>query len=366
MKILHAGNLVNIGYYFVRELRKYNINAELLMHKDPGPTDDPLNYDPELKGKYPEWIKIYDLKGSWKIQIMKLMRSKKYDLIHAYVEAPIFAQFSSRPFIAHVLGSDLRELAFTKSLRGFLLRRAYKKAKVVLFYEPKLLPYLKKLGVKRKIFFPYTPNDVFYPKNVRLEELKDKFVIFHPARADWKIKGNDILIKGFAKFVKNNPNGILMIVEHGKNLSKDMIRNRELVNELKIIENVKFLKGPLNTTDLAYYYNYSDVVADQFALGEGGVIYLEAMACRKPVLINLDQSEQKKVFDEPPPIVNAKNSDEISDCLEKLKDKKIREEIGNKSYEWVKTYLDKDKSIKKLIKIYEKILNHESLDEFMV
>lgn len=171
--------------------------------------------------------------------------------------------------------------------------------------------------MKRKIFFPYTPNDVFYPKNVQRNELKDNFLVFHPTRADWKIKGNDILIKGFAKFVKNNLNAILMIVEHGKKLSEDMIRNHKLIDELKITDNVKIIEGPLNTTDLAYYYNCADVVADQFKLGEGGVIYLEAMACKKPVLINLDQIEQKKVFEEPPPIINAKNSDEINDCLEK-------------------------------------------------
>lgn len=366
MNILHVGNLVNIGYYYVKELREYKINAELLMNKNPGPTDDPLNYDPKLMGEYPEWIKLYNLQNNWKIQIMKLMRNKRYDLIHAYVEAPIFAQFSNKPYIAHVLGSDLRELAFTKTLKGFLLRRAYKKAKVVLFYEPKLLPHLKKLGIKRKIFFPYSPNEVFYPQNKKLEEFKNNFLIFHPTRADWKNKGNDILIEGFAKFVKNNPSAILMIIEHGKNLSKDMIRNRELIDELKITNNVKFIEGPLNTTDLALYYNYADIIADQFKLGEGGAIYLEAMACKKPVLINLDQSEQKKVFKEPPPIVSAKNANEINECLELLKDPDTRKNIGEKSHEWVKTYLNKDKSIKKLISIYEKILNDESLDEFII
>ena len=130
---------------------------------------------------------------------------------------------------------------------------------------------------------------------------------------------------GYSTITMNNLNPIafttiiiaMIIGGCGKKLSEDMIRNHKLIDELKITDNVKIIEGPLNTTDLAYYYNCADVVADQFKLGEGGVIYLEAMACKKPVLINLDQIEQKKVFEEPPPIINAKNSDEINDCLEK-------------------------------------------------
>jgi glycosyltransferase involved in cell wall biosynthesis len=364
MRILHSGNLVNVGYYHAKELRKQNISTDLLMNKNPGPTDNPLNYDDELS-KYPEWIKFYDLNKHWKFFMMKTMRNKQYDLIHAYVEAPIFAQFSNKPFLAHVLGSDLRELAFTNSLKGFLLRRAYKKARVVLFSNKKDLVSLKKLGLKNNIFFPLTPNEIFYPTKERFSDFQNNFVIFHPSRIDWRDKGNNILIEGFAKFVKNNSNAILVMVKHTKEATKDIIRTEDLIKKLKIENSVKIIDGPLNAVNLAKYYNSSDVIADQFTLGENGVICLEAMACKKPVLIKIEKTDNDGIESQLP-IVNVSNPDEINESLENLKDEKIRNEIASKSYEWIKNNRNKDKLIQKLIIIYKKILNNESLEEFTV
>jgi len=207
MKILYAGNMANVGYMICRQLRKDGIDIELLMEKNPPITSDPLNFDPELTNKYPDWIILYDkTKSSWKFDILKTMRNKKYDLIHAHVELPIFAYLSRRPYIAQVLGSDLRELAFQQSLRGWLLRRAYKKAKVIFFYEPLDPVLLAKLNLNTGIHLPVMWDTSFFkPKTIDKKNYNNYFVIFHPANLEWRLKGNDILIKGFAKFVQIHP-----------------------------------------------------------------------------------------------------------------------------------------------------------------
>jgi len=155
MRILHAGNMVNLGYVVVNNLRKVGVDADLLTEKNPHKMSDPVNIDSSLKENYPDWIKLFDKKkANWKIDVLKTMRDKKYDLIHSYVEFPIFSYISRRPFLAYAQGSDLRELAFSKSLKGNLLRRAYKKAKVVITAQPDHVPLMSKLKITRWLFLP--------------------------------------------------------------------------------------------------------------------------------------------------------------------------------------------------------------------
>ena len=71
MRILHAGNMVNLGYVITKQLRNENVDAELVMEKNPTQMSDPLVFDPDLT-KYPEWIHfINKTKLSWKLNLIK-------------------------------------------------------------------------------------------------------------------------------------------------------------------------------------------------------------------------------------------------------------------------------------------------------
>ena len=133
--------MANLGYVICRQLKKSGFEVELLMEKNPPKAADPLRFDPMLNNQFPDWISFYDkTRSNWKIEIIKKMRDRKYDLIHAYVELPIFAYFSRRNFVAHTQGSDFREMAMGNSIRGILLRRAYKRSKAILFFQPDHYP----------------------------------------------------------------------------------------------------------------------------------------------------------------------------------------------------------------------------------
>ena len=43
--------MVNLGYIIARQLRKNNLDVDLLMEKNPPKTSDPLKFDPELKNE---------------------------------------------------------------------------------------------------------------------------------------------------------------------------------------------------------------------------------------------------------------------------------------------------------------------------
>jgi len=361
MKILHAGNMANLGYTITRQLRKNGIEADLLMQKNPPKGSDPIRFDPEIHNEYPEWIEFFDKsKWSWKINVIKKMRDKKYDLIHAYVEFPIFAYFSSKTIVSNTQGSDFRELAFTNSLRGILLRRAYKKSKAILFFQPDHLPLFSKLKLKNGIFLPPLWDTSFFkPNEVNREEFGDKFLIFHPANLEWRLKGNDVLIKGYAEFVKNNSKALLIIVDRGI----DSKKTHELVNNLGIENNVRFVEGPLNSSELLRFYNLSDVIADQFKLGALGSIGWETFSCAKPLIAFINEKQYKEVYGEVPPIANASTVTLINKQLENLSDFNLRKKLGIAARNWIIKYHSPNNFSKKLVKLYQSILDDEPIEQ---
>ena len=353
--------MANLAYSNVKLLRKNGLDLELLMQKNPPKGSNPLLFDPSLENKYPKWAYFYDKsKTSWKLQVIKKMRNKEYDLIHAYVELPIFAYISRKIFVANTQGSDFRELALSNSVRGFLLRRSYKKAKAVLFFQPDHLPLFKKLKLKNGIFIPPSWDTSFFkPDESSRNEFGENFIIFHPANLEWRLKGNDILFNGYAKFVKDYPNSILIIVDRGI----DSKKSHDLILKLGIEKNVKFIPGPLNSTELLRYYNSADVIADQFVLGALGSIGWETFSCSKPLLAYVNEEQYSKVYGESPPISNASTSSMVSQQLHKLLDNKFRKELGNKSYSWIIKHHSPIIFSKKITKLYKGILNNESIDQ---
>ena len=171
MRTLHCGNLANVGYMISKQLREAGQDQFLLMEKNPPQGSDPKNFDSTLGDEYPDWIIFYDKKKfSWKRDLIRIMRDKQFDLLHAHVELPIFAYLSRRPFLSHPMGRDLREMAFTNSLRGILLRRAYRKSKAIFFGGPGLYSLLLKLKIQKTIFLPFVHDVSFFkPQSIENE-----------------------------------------------------------------------------------------------------------------------------------------------------------------------------------------------------
>ena len=118
-----------------------------------------------MNGKYPPWIYFFEVnKTGWKRRVLKVLRDKKYDLIQGQSELLIFAYLSRRPYIAQAIGTDLREKAFTNSLHGILLRRAFKKAKLLFFTAPIDTKFLAELKINTKIYVPLMWDTNFFTR----------------------------------------------------------------------------------------------------------------------------------------------------------------------------------------------------------
>jgi len=236
-----------------------------------------------------------------------------------------------------------------------LLRRAYNRAKVIIASSPEVIELLSKLKLKHAIFLPVLMDMSFF-KPAELSSKSEKFTILHPVNLDWKVKGNDKIIRGFAKFVKDFPQSLLIIVDRGI----DSQRTHELVRKLDLENNIQFVKGPLNYHELLNYYQKSDVITEQFLVGEFGGIGRESLCVGKPLLGFFHVSKYEKIFGKAPPVINAQSPDEISKELFILSDSQVRKKIGEEGREWAKRYHSSEVYIQKIKIIYDSVLNDEN------
>lgn len=355
MRILQAGN-ANFGYVMARELRKKGIETDLLISKQiisgsDASINDPLSHDKNLDS-YPDWVIFGDINKRTKIfNIANIM--KKYDLIHAYNAVPIHAMFSKRPYLAQSGGDDLRIKAFEKSITGYLLRRAYRKADQFVYVWPIHKPFVEKLGLKNAIYLPRIWDTQNFIRKKQEKSERKSLKIFLPTTEDWQTKGNDKFLKAFVKLCKEDFDVFLYYVDWGK----DTERAKELFDSPHVKSKVEIIPGPISREKMAQYMENSDIVADQFNSGSFTRLGIESFIFGIPLLINLDEELHASLHGDSPPIINGKNSEEIFDKLkEMVNSKEILTELGKKANEWGKKHFDLEKNIEKYVEIYQNIL----------
>lgn len=357
MRILHVGN-ADSGYVITKELRKIGWDCEFITPKQMiyginEKVSNPLNFDDDLKDELPEWMSTYDLnEKGWKRKLIKKMR--QYDLIHAYMEAPIFGLFSGKPMISQSVGDDLRELAFKNSLKGLLLRKAYGRSKMHIFEWPPHKPFVEKLKIKNSVFIPKI-WDFSYFQNSNLEKNNKKtLILFHPLTQNWKEKGNDKFLKGFVKLCKAKQDVFLYYVEWGSdaNNAKDLLDHPEVRKRIKTID------GPIPKNKMLEYMQKSDILVDQFNSGSFTRTGIEGMSFGIPLLMNFDEQLHLELFGKIPSVINVKDENEIFEKINFfIKNKEEIRKFGENSKKWVLNHYNIERNIQKYADIYNKIKN---------
>lgn len=262
-----------------------------------------------------------------------------YDLIQAYATEPIHAWMfgGGRPYVAFEHGT-MRDIPFEHSSRGRLLSLAYRKANRVLITNPDVITAAQRLGLTNFQFIPHPVDETKYrPRPTPLrEQLVNRYqtdlILFAPSRHNWALKGNDLLIRAFARLRKEaRRRAILILSDWGQEVDQ----SRALIETLELGPSVVWTP-PLNKTKLIDYYNAADVVLDQFTLGVFGTVTPEAMACGKPVVMHFDRHVHEWCFPEIPPVVTARTEAEIfAKLMELSSDPGRRAAIGQSAREWI-------------------------------
>lgn len=370
--IAHFGNMANDAYPVVEELQALGEDVQLFVSL-PSPVTalpewellgfslDEVGGDPYFPNMVvldrdfhpPEWLHFINLEGGSLSRFRRLRKEmKKFDLIVSHVPFFVYSYLLRTKYIAFEAGS-IRYFGHGasryESIRYWLMERSYRYAKLVLMTNPDTIDLCEEHKLNWE-FIPFAINMQRY-RPMNTESLGYENVILCFSRNNWKEKGQDKLIRAFARFLKEDPDSLLVLIEWGQDLAK----SKELVVQMDLQKHVKWIPM-MSKPYLVEWINRSTVVADQFNLGSSGTAGFEAMACGKPLIIYLSPPHYNRVYDEFPPILNSQTEEDIFRALKSCADKKARNELGRKSRAWVSEHHDAAQVAKKHLAVYERLL----------
>ncbi len=291
-----------------------------------------------------------------------------YDLVHAYATDGIYPLLAEKPYVAYEHGT-IRNIPFEDTTQGRLCAITYKNANHVCITNADNIESAKKLGLNNYTFVPHPINEEFLAPDEKSgilrssirKEFDSDFVVFHPSRQHWEQqrhpdweKGNDIFIRGFARFIKEvNPNAAAVFVEWGKFVDK----SKSLLEELNITDRVMWIP-PQPNRKMIRYIHATDLLADQFYLGAFGSTMPKALACGRPAMLYLNEEIHNWCFDEMPPVINTRTDREVFEGLKKLyADKAWRHQLVEDGKTWYRKYHSNDVILHRLLQCYEKALS---------
>jgi len=339
----------NLGYEMASNFTKVGIKSELIIKKSHldewrklHPNSDPHS-DPILR------VISDEGKNSFLRTLNEIKISRKYDMIFSIGLGGFwFLSLIRKPFVSYATGADLTELAGGKGFSGIRSKQAkkiFQKAKLV-FYSVEYghIEMIKKLELKNTIPWRQFIDTDFWKNSIQKKNENNELKIFHPTSLDWipkydgqRLKSNETLFKGFSKFLNTGGKGKIFFRNRGQNI----IETRELIKELQLESDVKELQESPNRDEQKKIMSEMDIVADQFGVGNFGLITLESMSMGKPVIVYLPKKSAKLSYPEPaeiPPILNASTPNEIAKHLHDMSNFKKLYEQSIKSREWIEKY----------------------------
>jgi glycosyltransferase involved in cell wall biosynthesis len=267
-----------------------------------------------------------------------------YDVVIGYATSGFFPLISSTvPYIAYEHGT-IRELPFDGTLAGNICALVFKAANNVAITNCDNIVAAQRLQLSEFRFVPHAILEDWRHegrnselRQTLLDQGKYDLVVFSASRQHWtpaKIvsweKGNDILIRGFAAFVKTKrPRARLVMVEWGETVAA----SKALIAQCDIEDNVLWVE-PMSVRRIGAYVAASEVLADQFLIGAWGALMPIGMMHGVPTLIYVNEDVHRWCFREMPPVLNAQTEEDVCRLLEEVTIPERAREIGEASARW--------------------------------
>jgi len=369
MKIGLVMNMANNQWMIAKALRCAGVDAELIINAkdfgmglphweeaEIGDVDPYVTDITELSRYYtlPEWVRVWnprDLQVTPQNVVDLLYLVKRYDLLQLSPPSVVYLQFMRKKFIVHEAGW-IRNFTFLDGAAEKLARRGYKKAECVVMTNPDCYSLLAKIEYRKEVFIPFIVETDRY-KPIPIDRQDGTLTFFHPTRHVWGVKGNDRLLRAFAKFIAQGYKARLVMIDWGT--LEDADQSRDLVKALDIDRYVEWL-SPASKPRLIQFYNQSDAVFDQFILGSYGTTAPEAMACGRPVVMYLDEYWNKKCYGQVAPVLNVQTVDEILGAMVALTDRDLRRKLGEQARNYVVERHSPEIVARKYVELYEEVL----------
>ena len=297
---------------------------------------------------------------------LSFLFAEKFDLIHANVALPDgyaamkLATCFNIPYLVTIHGEDFR----VTINQG---KKCYNSVKMILENASKIILVSKKLDKIRQDRFPniddgkvvVIPNGVNeqFLDRIDIKDLKSQYqgnFVLLSVSTLLPFKGLDDNIRAFAKIKDYIPNAIYLIVGDGPYKNE---LERE-VRSLRVERSIKFL-GAKSPEDVQRYMNLCDVFSLPSWDEAFGMVYLEAMACGKPVIGCLGEGISDVVETGVTGwLVPPRDVDQLSKLFLKLyKDINQRRMIGENAKNYVGRNLTWKHNSRRVIEAYVEALN---------
>lgn len=220
-------------------------------------------------------------------------------------------------------------------------------------------------GVDTRHFYPIPKDEAKEVVGVP----DDSHTILFVGRIE-PLKGIDKLIQAIA-IIQNNgelrccPHNLVIIGGEPnakpEDMNAEMARLQDMVEDLGI-ENFVIFLGKQDQQMLPYYYSASEIVVMPSHYESFGMVALEAMACGTPVVASQVGGLAFLVRDGETGFVVPGNDVHLlaKRLIELIKDKDLRNKLGNKSAEYAQLYAWENIS-EKMIEVYRQVLEKHNL-----
>jgi hypothetical protein len=319
------GSLASVDLGLAESLTEAGVTVDVFRHRGEGPATD---LDPEI---FPELDPARVLRFGDSLDLVRRIRS--YDFLYTYTAQlgfalgkflrcyPLLRRLGWPAFMNIGTGSDIMERAIEDSPEGAIQRRTMRAAVVnIIPAYPAAIAAAAELRLPNvcTLPFPHRPLPPTARGHIGREPRADgPLHILHATNLDWghqdagqnrrSTKGNDRFLRALGRFVGEADRDVrLTLLDRGP----DRVPARQLVSELGL-DAVVTWKDELRHDALYAAMAEADLVVDQFDVGAMGGIAWEALTLGRPLLTYLEPSTAALIYDELPPVLNARTEDEI-------------------------------------------------------
>ncbi len=232
-------------------------------------------------------------------------------------------------------------------------RFAMNRANILLPVSQDLKKAIESYGIKNK--FRVVPNvvnsEIFYPSLNKNKSDKKRILLVALLSP---IKGIPYLLQALAQLKEKRQDFVLDIVGDGPNRQE----YEELTKKLQLDEMVKFY-GLKTKVEVAEFMRGCDFFVQPSLFETFGVIYIEAMACGKPVVATNLSVFQEKISKDRGMLVSRENSDALSEAIAHMLDH-YQDYSSEKIAQYVKDKFSYGVVGKELDDIYRQMISMDS------
>ncbi len=357
MRVCHVGNMANDGYAAVSALREAGVDAELIIDANdfgmglPQWETSDVKADPYKQIKVedlpppPDWVHVWrhEDKGIW-VRLMELHRMiRGYDLLHLHFPASVWLMDTPTPYLVYEAGF-IRQMGDGRNWTR-MGAEAYHRARCVTWTNTDTRRMVEAVHPQRMEFVPFAIDTERYRPGQR--DATPWW--FMPSRQVWDVKGNDLFLRAYLKYVKNGGSTRLTLVDWG--YEEDVLAAKDLLRPVS--DQVTWIP-PQPKPRLIELYQRSSAVFDQFLLGASGTAGFEAMSCGTPLCMFFSESAAA-CFGEAPPCLNAASEPGIGAAMWRLEDEGYRRRLGERERIFVEKHLSYPVVAKQLRGLYEEV-----------